>query len=461
MTTPSNVLDHINHHLYDALGRLSEFLEIPSISTDPSYAFEVRRAADWVAADLATIGFAAEVRPTEGHPMVVGHYKCGKPGAKHILFYGHYDVQPPDPLDLWETPPFEPRIEKDGGQGRIIARGAMDDKGQMMTFVEACRAWHKEEGGLPIDVTVLFEGEEESGSASLQPFLEAHKDELKADMVFVCDTLMWDKDTPAITAMLRGMVAQEFTVKAASLDLHSGLYGNAARNPLNLISQILGEMKDPHGHIHIPGFYDDVQETDKTVLEQWKALGFDEARFLGDIGLKYAAGEQDRHVLEQIWTRPSADVNGIWGGYTDPGFKTVIPAEASAKVSFRLVANQDPGKIRDAFQQFVRDRIPADCSVEFTDHGASPAISMETSGTFMEISDQELAAEFDTKTAYVGCGGSIPIVENFKSALDMDSILIGFGLEDDKAHSPNEKYEISSFRKGTRFWARLLGALGE
>jgi acetylornithine deacetylase/succinyl-diaminopimelate desuccinylase-like protein len=454
-------LTRLDQDFDNATNRLFDLLSIPSISTDPDYASECVRAADWLAEDLNGIGFDARVEPTDGHPMVVAHYKSGKPNAKHILFYGHYDVQPPDPLDLWDTPPFEPRIEKtsDEDEGRIVARGAMDDKGQLMTFVEACRAWVKETGTLPIDITLLFEGEEECGSPSLEPFLKKFSSELKADMVFVCDTLMWDKETPAITAMLRGMVASEFTIKAAARDLHSGLYGNAAQNPLNLIAQILGEMKDKDGHVHIPGFYDGVPETDQEVLSQWKALGFNADTFLGDIGLTVPAGEPDRHVLEQIWTRPSCDVNGIWGGYTDPGFKTVIPAEASAKISFRLVGNQDPQKIKQAFQDFVLARLPKDCSVSFIDHSVAPAFAMDTSGPFMEAADRELETEFAKKTAYIGCGGSIPIVENFKNALAMDAALIGFGLEDDKAHSPNEKYEVSSFRHAARFWARLIGAL--
>lgn len=462
MTQIDAVLSHLDAGFDSALTRLKTLLKIPSISTVPSHAGDCLRAAEWLAGDLGTIGFDARVIPTEGHPMVLGHYKSDLTDVPHILFYGHYDVQPVDPIDLWTTPPFEPRIEKtsDDDQGRMVARGACDDKGQLMTFVEATRAWAQEVGHLPINVTVLFEGEEESGSASLPAFLEKYADELKADTVFVCDTLMWDKDTPAITAMLRGMVAEEFTVHCADRDLHSGLYGNAARNPLNLLAQILGEMKDAHGHVHIPGFYDDVAETDPEVLAQWQALGFDADRFLGDIDLKIPAGEPDRHLLEQIWTRPTCDVNGIWGGYIEPGFKTVIPAEASAKLSFRLVAGQDPTKVRNAFRKFVKARIPADCTVSFIDHSAAPAISMATTGHFMELSDQELSTEFGTKTAYVGCGGSIPIVENFKDALGMDSILIGFGLENDNAHSPNEKYEISSLHHGARFWARLLGALG-
>ena len=394
--------------------------------------------------------------------MVLGHYRAADAAAPHILFYGHYDVQPPDPLDLWDTPPFEPELRRNGpgDDGRIYARGAMDDKGQLMTFVEACRALLEETAALPVSVTILFEGEEESGSASLGPFLEQHAEELRADQVLVCDTLMWDRQTPAITSMLRGMLAQEFTVKAANRDLHSGLYGNAAQNPNNLISHILSELKNRDGHVRLPGFYDGIVEPDQSLLEQWEALGFDEAGFLGDIGLEHSAGEPGRQLLEHIWTRPSCDINGIWGGYTDPGFKTVIPAEASAKVSFRLVAGQEPEKIKVAFQDFVTARVPDDCSVEFTDHGASPAIACDTSSDFVQTAMHELSVEFGKEAAFVGCGGSIPIVENFAGVLGMDSVLIGFGLDDDCAHSPNEKYEISSFRHGARFWARLLLALG-
>ena len=456
------VLSRLDEDFDAAVERLFDLLIIPSISTDPAHAKDCVRAAEWLAADLKSIGFAARVCPTQGHPMVLGHLKAGDPAAPHILFYGHYDVQPPDPLELWSSPPFAPEIRHagPGDEGRIYARGAMDDKGQLMTFVEACRAMVAANAALPVSVTLLFEGEEESGSASLGPFLKQNAAELKADHVLVCDTLMWDRQTPAITSMLRGMVAEEFTVKAANRDLHSGLYGNAAANPNNLLAHILAELKDSDGRIMLPGFYDGVVEPDASMLAQWDELGFDEAGFLGEIGLEHAAGEPGRGLLEQLWTRPSCDINGIWGGYTEPGFKTVIPAQASAKVSFRLVAGQDPGRIKAAFRDFVSARVPSDCSVEFTGHGASPAISCDTSSDFVKTAMHTLTREFGRKAAFVGCGGSIPIVENFAQALGMESVLIGFGLDDDCAHSPNEKYEISSFRHGARFWARFIDALG-
>lgn len=462
MTTIDPVLSQLDAGFDDAIDRLFELLKIPSISTDSEYAEECVRAADWLAEDLKSIGFDAKVCPTDGHPMVMGHLISEDPSAPHVLFYGHYDVQPPDPIELWTAPPFEPQLAKtdDNDEGRIVARGAMDDKGQLMTFVEACRATMRAHGKLPLSVTILFEGEEESGSTSLQPFLEANKHALKADQVLVCDTLMWDIETPAITSMLRGMMAAEITVKAASRDLHSGLYGNAAQNPNNILARILAALKDVDGRINVPGFYDGVEDLDPAVLQQWKDLGFNEAAFLGDIGLALPAGEPDRHVLEQIWSRPSCDVNGIWGGYTDEGFKTVIPAEAHAKLSFRLVAGQDPLTIRENFKSFVEAMIPEDCSVSFHWHGANPAVTCDTTSEVVKLALADLTAEYEKDAAFVGCGGSIPIVENFADALGMESLLIGFGLEDDCAHSPNEKYEISSFRHGARFWARFMQSLG-
>lgn len=463
MTAIQPVLAHLDAGFDGALERLFALLEIPSISTDPDYADDCKRAADWLVDDLEGIGFDVKACPTQGHPMVMGHLLSDKPGAPHVLFYGHYDVQPPDPLDLWTSPPFEPQLIKtsDSDEGRIFARGAMDDKGQLMTFVEACRATMATHGKLPISVTVLFEGEEESGSASLGPFLEANKEALRADQVLVCDTLMWDVNTPAITSMLRGMIPAELTLKAADRDLHSGLYGNAAQNPNNVLAHILASLKDRDGRVNVPGFYDGVEDLDPAVLQQWKDLGFDESAFLGDIGLAKSAGEPGRHLLEHIWSRPSFDVNGMWGGYTDEGFKTVIPAEAHAKVSFRLVAGQDPAKILESFKAFVEAQVPEDCSLEIHAHGGNPAVTCDTTSDFVKTALGDLTAEYGKEAAFVGCGGSIPIVENFADALGMESVLIGFGLEDDCAHSPNEKYEVSSFRHGARFWARLMHSLAQ
>ena len=449
------VLSHIDDNLANATERLMEMLKIPSISTDPAYAGHCEVAADWLVADLRSIGINAEKRPTAGHPMVVGN-TGGK--GRHLLFYGHYDVQPVDPLDLWSHDPFQPFVE-DTAKGQIIrGRGASDDKGQLMTFVEACRAWKAVNGSLP-NITFLFEGEEESGSPSLVPFLQDNADELRAEIALICDTSLFSDDTPAITTMLRGLVGENITVTGPVRDLHSGLFGGAAMNPIRALTAILGRLHDENGRVTVPGFYDGVSELPPEIKAQWDALDFDPAQFLGNVGLQEPAGERGRSMLEQLWSRPTCDINGIWGGYTGDGFKTVLPGKASAKVSFRLVGGQDPQKIRASFRQMVRDALPPDCSVTFHDHGAGPASLMSTDDPAFEAARQALSKEWPRPAAYIGSGGSIPIAGHFQTILGMDSMLIGFGKDDDQIHSPNEKYDMSSFHRGMRSWARILDAV--
>lgn len=455
------VLARIDRDLDLSLERLFSLLRIPSISTDPAFKSSCGEAAQWLADSLSELGFDASVRPTDGQPMVVAHYPAGSRDPEgRVLFYGHYDVQPVDPLELWESDPFEPRIAtRPDGSKMIVARGAADDKGQLMTFVEAARAWIAETGGLPVPVTILFEGEEESGSPSLAPFLNANADELKAGAALVCDTGMWDRDAPAISVSLRGMVTHEFTVTAADKDLHSGLFGGAARNPNHVVAKILADLHDADGRVTVPGFYDGVSETPAEVRAQWDSLDFSEDEFLGQVGLKTPAGERGRSVLEQLWARPTAEVNGMIGGYTGAGFKTVIPSQSSAKVSFRLVGEQDPAKLVEALETFVRERLPDDCTVAFTSHGASPALKIPLDSAILQTGKAALEAEWGVEPQLIGMGGSIPIVGAFKSKLGMDTLLVGFGLDDDRIHSPNEKYEMSSFHKGMRSWARMLGML--
>jgi acetylornithine deacetylase/succinyl-diaminopimelate desuccinylase-like protein len=461
MTAPlAATLAHIDGDLDNSLERLFALLRIPSISTDPTFKAECRTAADWLARELSGLGFDASVRPTAGHPMVVAH-AGGRAAGPHVLFYGHYDVQPPDPLDLWESPPFDPRVAAGpDGVRRIVGRGAADDKGQLMTFVEACRAFVAT-GGLPLPVTILLEGEEETGSPSLKPFLDAHRDELRADVALVCDTDMWDADTPAVTTMLRGLVLEEITVRGAVRDLHSGLFGGAAPNPIHTLARILADLHDGDGRVAIPGFYDGVGELDAEIKAQWSALAFDERRFLADMGTSVPAGERGRGVLEQIWSRPTCDVNGIVGGYTGEGSKTAIAAKASAKVSFRLVGDQDPVKVQEAFRAFARARLGPNDKAEFLSHGASPALRLPLSSPYLAKTRAALADEWRRPAVLKGSGGSIPIVGAFKRELGMDSLLVGFGLDDDKIHSPNEKYDLQSFHKGARSWARILAVLAE
>jgi acetylornithine deacetylase/succinyl-diaminopimelate desuccinylase-like protein len=328
-----------------------------------------------------------------------------------------------------------------------------------MTFLEACRAYKKVQGRLPCRVTIMLEGEEESGSPSLKPFLAANAKELKADIALVCDTNMLDRDTPAISTGLRGLMEEEITIRAASRDLHSGYYGGAAANPIHILTKILADFRDDQGRITIPDFYEGVEETPAHVMEMWAGLGRTTETFLGEVGLSILAGEKDRTVLELVWARPTLEVNGITGGYTGEGFKTVIAAEASAKISCRLVHKQDPDKIRAAFRKFVEDRIPADCSVSFHNHGGSPAVQLPYDSPILAKTKQALSDEWPNPAVMISMGGSIPVVGDFKDLLGMESVLVGFGLADDRIHSPNEKYELSSFHKGARSWARILAAL--
>ncbi|MDP3544801.1 MAG: dipeptidase [Phreatobacter sp.] len=454
------VLAAVDSGLDQSLDRLFSLLRIPSISTDSAFARDCAAAADWLVADLTSLGFEASARATGGHPAVVAKSAGG--AGPHALFYGHYDVQPVDPLDLWETPPFEPRIATaPDGSKRIVARGACDDKGQVMTFVEACRAWKAVTGSLPVGVTMLIEGEEESGSKHLFDFVKANKADLAADVALVCDTGMWDANTPAITTSLRGIVSDEFKVVAANRDLHSGMYGGAAANPIHMLSKVIASIHGTDGRITIPGFYDGVEDLPADILADWKALNLTAEDYLGAIGLKHPIGEKGRLLIEMISSRPTCDINGIWGGYTGEGGKTVIPSEAWAKVTMRLVGKQDPVKVRDAFRAHVRSKLPDDCTAEFFGSRGSPALALPWDMPVLAKAREALTAEWNRKAVTIGSGGSIPIVGAFKDDLGLDSLLVGFGLEDDRVHSPNEKYDLKSFHKGIRSWVRILDAIAD
>ncbi len=458
-TNITAVLDQIDTDLPESLERLKDLLRIPSISTDPAHSGDVDQAADWLVRELAGLGLAARKDATPGHPMVVA--KGGDGDGPHLLFYAHYDVQPVDPLELWDRPPFDPEVQETP-KGKVIrARGASDDKGQMMTFIEACRAWLKVHGSLPVRLTFCLEGEEECGSPSLVPYLEANRDALKADLALICDTGLFDPETPAITTMLRGLLGEEIIIHGPDKDLHSGMFGGAAINPARVLARILADLHDDQGRVMVPGFYDGVPELPDALRAQWEGLGFDADGFLGAVGLSKPAGEAGRTALEMLWSRPTCEINGMTSGYSGAGFKTVLPAQASAKVSFRLVGTQDPHKLREAFRAFVRERLPEDCRVEFIEHGASPASVMETGHPAFGAARAALSQEWPKPAAFVGAGGSIPIAGYFKSILGMDSMLIGFAKDDDQIHSPNEKYDLDSFHRGIRSWARILDAVAK
>ncbi len=452
------VLSRIDADLPAATDRLLGLLRIPSISTDPAFKRDCDRAADWLVAELNRLGVATEKRATPGHPMVVGHAEGDGP---HLLFYGHYDVQPVDPLSLWDRDPFDPELQDTPG-GRVIrGRGASDDKGQLMTFVEACRAWKAVHGSLPCKLTFFLEGEEESGSPSLVPFMKAHADELSADIALICDTSMVSRGVPSIASQLRGMLKDEFTVIGPRIDLHSGHYGGPGLNPLREIARIVASFyNEETGRVAVEGFYEGVHEVPEEQLRQWQNCGFDETEYLTSVGYSQPHGEKAYSTLEQQWARPTLEVNGLWGGYNGAGSKTVIPSEAHCKITCRLVGDMDPDALRRKIRAHVEARLSPDAKVRWDkDLEGSPASVMNIDRPEFEAARRALTEEWNREAVFCGMGGSIPIAGYFKSVLGLDAMLIGFANDDDAIHSPNEKYDLRSFHKGIRSWARILDAL--
>jgi acetylornithine deacetylase/succinyl-diaminopimelate desuccinylase-like protein len=461
MTTTDKVLARIEATFAAARQRWIDWLRIPSISAQPDHAADCRAAAEYARAELASLGFEATLRETPGHPVVVAHHPGPGGHVPHLLYYGHYDVQPADPLELWASPPFEPKIVEGPHGPRVYARGAVDDKGQVQMWLNAFRAWHEETGTMPCRISVLIEGEEETGSVNFKPFVEANAAEFRgADIIVISDTGMWDIDTPAISTSLRGMVYMQVDLRAANRDLHSGMYGGSALNPINALVTALGQLKNAEGRVMVPGYYDGVKDISSRQANQWAALGFSEEKYLGDIGLTEPYGEKGRGALERLWARPTCDICGIWGGYQGAGSKTVIPAEAGAKVSFRLVPGQDPAKVVEGFKRFMLARVPKDAKLTFSVFGQGEGLEIPVDSPFVQAAAEVLEAEYRKPAVMIGCGGSIPVVETFQKALGLDSLLVGFGLDDDQVHSPNEKFEVKCFRHGLRSHARLLGRLG-
>lgn len=464
--TIDRVLAHIDAHIEESRARWFDFLRIPSISaqglTEASpHRADCLKAAEFARGMLAEMGFEARLsapKSDHGLPGVIAtHHKAGG-NAPTVLFYGHYDVQPADPFELWNSDPFDPQLV-DGPRGkRAVARGAVDDKGQVMLVLEAVRAHLAVAGNLPVNLTVLLEGEEECGSPSLAAMLEAEREALAADFVLVADTNMWDVETPAITTSLRGLAAIEVKITGPDRDLHSGLFGGPALNPIRALTAVLGDLFDENGEIQIPGFYDGILPVPEDVLLSWQAAELDETAWLGAVGLTQASGERDLSVLEQNWARPTAEINGIFGGYQGEGTKTVIPAECGAKLTFRLVPGQDPQRVLDGFKSFVTERLLPDAKAEFVTGGASPGITVPIDASFVVAARRALEAEFDRKPMLAGCGASIPVVEAFERQLGLKTLLVGFGLEDDRIHSPNEKFELACFHRGMRAEARMLAA---
>lgn len=453
------VLKTIDQRRDQSVAMLSEFLAIPSVSTKPEHKPDMRRCAQWLADQLRFAMLDVAVMETAGHPCVVAKNKH-VPGRPTVLLYGHYDVQPPEPLELWKSPPFEPTIRKTSANtDAIYARGAVDDKGQVWAHVEAILAWQAH-GGLPVNLTMLIEGEEEIGSPNLEAFIVQHADALKSDVCVISDTNQFARGHPAITTGLRGLVYMEMIVSGPNRDLHSGIYGGAVANPANVLAKLIAALHDENGRVTVPGFYDDVVELDPAEREAWKTLPFDEEEYLRDLGILGATGgERGRTILERTWARPTCDVNGLTAGYQGVGAKTVIGSQASAKISFRLVANQDPVKIRDAFCAMMRELAPAGVTLEFLDHGIAPAYLVPQDHPGVAAARRAVQTGFGRPATLIGSGGSIPIAATIKQKLGIDCLFVGFGLPDDCVHSPNEKFDLDCLHAGARTAAALYAEL--
>jgi acetylornithine deacetylase/succinyl-diaminopimelate desuccinylase-like protein len=449
----------------DAEARLRELLAIESVSTDPAYQPEIARAADWVKRALEQAGLEARMISGEGHPVVLAHApaeRVANPDAPPVLFYGHYDVQPPDPVEKWTSPPFEPTVRESVDGPAVFARGACDDKGQVMCFLEALRAYHEAGEKLPVPVTVLIEGEEECGSVGLAPLLEQHKDELAASVCLVSDTSMWDAaegPKPAICYGLRGLLYFDLQLHGPARDLHSGVYGGTIPNPATEIVRVLGNLFDENHRVAIPGFYDDVIDADESEQARWDELGFDEQKYVESIGLKEPFGEAGRTTLERRWSRPSCDINGLYGGYMGEGGKTVIPTFAGIKVSFRLAAEQDPAKIAAAFRKWIESHDVGSLTWQITQHGQAYPVAVPTDSPQIQAVSRAVEGETGEPPAMVREGATIPVVADFKRVLGLDTILLGFGLNSDNIHSPDEHFALRRYHLGRRTYVRALAEL--
>lgn len=433
---------------------LKEWLRIPSISADPDRRPDLRRAAEFAADQLSRFGFASRIVETAGHPIVYSEWTAAA-DAPTVLVYGHYDVQPPDPLDLWTTPPFEPATR----DGFIYARGACDDKGQLFTHVKAVEAWLKTAGRLPVNVKFVIEGEEEVGSRNLDDFLASHRDLVKCDVVVVSDTSQYAPGIPAITYGLRGILACEVTLLGPNRDLHSGVFGGSIANPCNGLARLVARLHDEKQRIQIPGFYDDVVPLSDDERRQFAALPFDEGAYLADLGVAAACGEAGFSTTERRWARPTCDVNGIFGGYSGPGPKTIVPASATAKITCRLVPNQHPDRLLPAIERFLKDNCPPGLRMEFRAFHGCPALVFKSDSPFMKAAKRAIADAFGAPPVMIREGGSIPVVATFRDLLGVDTLLLGWGQNSDNLHSPNERFTLADFHRGTRASAHLLGEL--
>jgi acetylornithine deacetylase/succinyl-diaminopimelate desuccinylase-like protein len=458
MMVNDGVLAHLRANRDRILSRLVEFASIPSVSTDPAHAADVDRAARWVAAETAAAGpFAMRTFPTAGNPVVYGEW-LGAPGKRTVLVYGHYDVQPPDPLEKWHSPPWTPTVR----DGRLYARGVSDDKGPMLIPIAVAEAFFATAGGLPVNVKFMFEGEEEIGSRHLDAFVQQHKELLAADVVLSADGAMWRADEPSLTVASRGLCGLELTLTAAAKDLHSGRHGGGVANPLHAMAALIASLHEPDGRVAVAGFYDEVRELSADERAALAALPYDERAYLAQVGAPSAFGEPGYTTLERQWTRPTVEVNGMWGGYQGPGQKTVIPGEAHAKITCRLVPDQNPDDVAARVRRHLEARVPPGTrlSASLADHG-SRATQVTRDHFALKAADAALQATYGVRPLVVRMGGTVPISELFQRHMGLDTIFFSFSTADEDFHAPNEFFRVHRLHEGLEAWARCWEILGE
>lgn len=453
-TSDDSILQRVDKYLEQNASRfedeLCELLRIPSVSADSRHKGDVERAAEWVAGQLRGMGLTTKVHPTPGHPIVTAESPA-VPGAPVVLVYGHYDVQPPDPLNEWISPPFEPTRR----EGNLYARGATDDKGQMFTHVKSAEAWLRSGTNLPVQLKFLIEGEEEVGSAHLDAFIESHKRELAADVVVISDTSQFGPGQPAITYGLKGIAYYELRLTGPKQDLHSGTFGGSVTNPANALVRMLTALVDEKGRVQVPGFYDRVLPLSDQERKQFAELPFSEAEYMRQVGVEGLSGEAGYSTIERRWARPTCDINGLWSGYQGEGAKTVLPAKAGAKFSFRLVPDQDPHELSKSLRAMLEKLCPPGIKLELIDFHGAPGVVVPLDSPFMAAADRAIEQGFGTRPFYIREGGSIPVVNSFKKLLGVDTLLLGWGQNDDNTHSPNEKFSLADFHRGIKTSAHL------
>ena len=439
-----NIIDFIKGNEQAYIEELKDFLRIPSISTLPENNEDMKKCAQFVADKLKVAGMSrVEIFPTEGHPIVYGEW-LGAPGNPTVLIYGHYDVQPVDPIELWENPPFEPVVK----DGKIWARGATDDKGQLLVHIKSVEAYFKNFGSLPVNVKFLLEGEEEIGSTNLESFIKQNSDMLKCNVVVISDTSLYDKGIPTLTYGLRGLTYMEVEVTGPNVDLHSGSFGGAVANPINVLCDMIAKLHDKNGKVTIPEFYKDVLPMTKAEKDNIKRLRFSEKKYAKELGVAELKGEKGFNTLERIWARPTLDCNGIWGGFIGKGAKTVLPSKAYAKISMRLVPNQDPNKVAKMFTKHIKALAPKSVKVNVTAVHSGNACLIPLTDKSTVAATKAMEKAFNKKIVYMREGGSIPVVNTFVKALKAPAVLMGLGLNSENAHSPNEHFDLKHFQLG-------------